>query len=208
MVDRYGVGLELLGSEPLQQLIDGFVFQGRPAARTRLDHFGFPLIGTTTNLTLGKLDILRTTHPLGSAFHAKLCWPAVHFLPCSVRAGPGKSIDIPNMWHNTPTAVSWTICPWVRWSNTCGEKTPPQGMSGARRVPHLILTATLEPEKADWTERDDLDKLSWMEIRARATQLRYNGKIDKFQRAQRDIRRIIKQRASEETLMSTRPISH
>jgi hypothetical protein len=36
-----------------------------------------------------------------------------------------------------------------------------------------------------------------MEIRARATQLRYNGKIDKFQQAQRNIRRILKQRASE-----------
>ena len=65
-------------------------------------------------------------------------------------------------------------------------------------MPHLILTATLEPEKANWTARDDLDKLSWMEIRARATQLRYNGKIDKFQLAQRDIRRILQQRASEQ----------
>jgi hypothetical protein len=64
-------------------------------------------------------------------------------------------------------------------------------------VPHLILTATLEPEKADWTEKEDLDKLGWTKIRARATQLRYNGKIDKFQQGQRTIRRIIKQRSDE-----------
>ncbi len=71
MMEHYGVGLELLGSEPLQQLIDGFVFQGKPAATTRLDHFGFPLIGTTTNLTLGKLDILESFTPVGSAVHAE-----------------------------------------------------------------------------------------------------------------------------------------
>jgi hypothetical protein len=34
-----------------------------------------------------------------------------------------------------------------------------------------------------------------MDIRKRATQLRYNGKIDRFQQGQRDIRRILKQRA-------------
>jgi hypothetical protein len=64
-------------------------------------------------------------------------------------------------------------------------------------VPHLILTATLEPEKADWTKRADLDRLCWTDIRARAGQLRYNGKIDKFQGGQRDIRRILQQRAEE-----------
>ncbi|HEY3836518.1 MAG TPA: hypothetical protein VGL72_08100, partial [Bryobacteraceae bacterium] len=64
-------------------------------------------------------------------------------------------------------------------------------------VPHLILTATLEPEKADWSAKEDIDQLGWTKIGARATQLRYNGKIDKFQRSQRDIRRIIKQRTEE-----------
>jgi hypothetical protein len=64
-------------------------------------------------------------------------------------------------------------------------------------VPHLILTATLEPEKADWTEKENVDRLGWSAINTRATQLRYNGKIDKFQRGQRDIRRIIKQRTAE-----------
>jgi hypothetical protein len=64
-------------------------------------------------------------------------------------------------------------------------------------VPHLILTATLEPEKVDWSHRTDLCSLSWMDIRKRAAQLRYNGKIDRFQQGQREIRRIIAQRAKE-----------
>jgi hypothetical protein len=78
------------------------------------------------------------------------------------------------------------------WGNDAASK-----YERCPKVPHLILTATLEPEKADWTQRNDLGKLCWTEIRARATQLRYNGKIDKFQQTQRNIRRILKQRASE-----------
>jgi predicted acylesterase/phospholipase RssA len=196
MVDRYGVGLELLGSEPLQQLIDGFVFHGRPTARTRLDHFGFPLIGTTTNLTLGTLDILRSTHPWDPRFTESLlassAFPAV-FRPrwsWEVYRHPQLVAQYADggIMDNLPLGAVVEYL-WGKDSPSRFERRP--------EVPHLILTATLEPEKADWTKRDDLDKLSWMEIRARATQLRYNGKIDKFQRAQRDIRRIIKQRASE-----------
>ncbi len=54
---------------------------GNPTASTRLDHFGFPLMGTTTNLTLGKLDILRSTHPWDPRFTQSLlassAFPAV-----------------------------------------------------------------------------------------------------------------------------------
>ncbi len=196
MVDRYGVGLELLGAEPLQQLIDGFVFQGSPAARTRLDHFGFPLIATTTNLTLGKLDILRSSHPWDPRFTQSLlassAFPAVfrprwswevyrHSQQMDQYADGGIMDNLP-----LGAVVDYL---WGKDGTSKYERHP--------KVPHLILTATLEPEKADWTQRDDLDKLCWTEIGARATQLRYNGKIDKFQQAQRNIRRILKQRATE-----------
>jgi predicted acylesterase/phospholipase RssA len=196
MVDRYGVGLELLGSEPLQQLIDGFVFQGKPAARTRLDHFGFPLIGTTTNLTLGKLDILRTTHPWDPRFTQSLlassAFPAV-FRPrwsWEVYRHPQHVAQYADggIMDNLPLGAVVNYL----WGNDAASK-----YERCPKVPHLILTATLEPEKADWTQRNDLGKLCWTEIRARATQLRYNGKIDKFQQTQRNIRRILKQRASE-----------
>jgi len=196
MVDRYGVGLELLGSEPLQQLIDGFIFHGKPAATTRLDHFGFPLIGTTTNLTLGKLDILKTLHPWDPRFTQSLlassAFPAV-FRPrwsWEVYRHPQQVAQYADggIMDNLPLGAVVEYL-WGKDAASKYERRP--------EVPHLILTATLEPEKANWTARDDLDKLSWMEIHGRATRLRYNGKIDKFQQAQRDIRRILKQRASE-----------
>ena len=194
MVDRYGVGLELLGSEPLQQLIDGFVFQGLPANSTRLDHFGFPLIGTTTNLTLGQLDILRASHPWDPRFTQSLlassAFPAV-FRPrwsWEVYRHPQHLAQYADggIMDNLPLGAVVDYL-WGKDGVSKFERCP--------QVPHLILTATLEPEKADWTCRDDLDEACWMEIRARTTQLRYNSKIDKFQQAQRDIRRILQQRA-------------
>lgn len=196
MASRYGVGLEVLGPEPLQQLIDGFVFDGKTHCSTRLDHFGFPLMGTTTNLTLGKLDILRSTHPwdprftqsllAGSAFPAvfrpRWSWEVYRHPEHVAQYADGGIMD------NLPLGAVIDYL-WGKDAALRFERRP--------AVPHLILTATLEPEKADWTGRGDLDKLCWTKVHARATQLRYNGKIDKFQQGQRDIRRIIRQRASE-----------
>lgn len=196
MVDRYGVGLELLGPEPLQQLIDGFVFDGKTEPGTRLDYFGFPLMGTVTNLTLGKLDILRSTNPWDPRFTQSLlassAFPTV-FRPrwsWEIYRDPGQVAQYADggIMDNLPLGAVVEYL-WGKDATARYERRP--------EVPHLILTATLEPEKADWSQRDDLEKLSWTKIRSRADQLRYNGKLDKFQQGQRDIRRILKQRASE-----------
>jgi predicted acylesterase/phospholipase RssA len=196
MADRYGVGLELLGPEPLQQLIDGFAFNGKPNPSARLTHFGFPLMGTVTNLTLGTLEILRSTHPWDPRFTQSLlascAFPAV-FRPrwsWEVYRHPGKVAQYADggVMDNLPLGA---VVDYL-WG-----KNAPKRYERHPAVPHLLLTATLEPEKADWSGREDLHTLGWTEIHARATQLRYNGKIDKFQQSQRDIRRILKQRASE-----------
>ncbi len=196
VVDRYGVGLEILGPEPLEQLIDGFVFDGRPVPEARFDHFGFPLIGTTTNLTLGQLEILRSTHPgdprftqsllAGSAFPAlfrpRWSWEVYRNPESVAQYADGGIMD------NLPLGAVVEYL-WGKDGNAVFPRRPD--------IPHLILTATLETDKADWTQRDDLDELSWTDIRARSSQLRYNGKIGKFQQGQRDIRRIIQQRILE-----------
>lgn len=196
VVDRYGVGLQILGPEPLRQLIEGFIFDGKPGADVRFDHFGFPLIGTTTNLTLGQLEILRSTHPGDPRFTESLlagsAFPAL-FRPqwsWEVYRHPGMMAQYADggIMDNLPLGAVVEYL-WGKDGNAVYARRP--------KVPHLILTATLEPDKADWTRRDDLDELSWTEIRSRAKQLRYNGKILKFQQGQRDIRRIIQQRAAE-----------
>jgi len=196
VVDRYGVGLEILGPEPLQQLIDGFVFDGKPVTDARFDHFGFPLIGTTTNLTLGELEILRSTHPGDPRFTQSLlagsAFPAL-FRPrwsWEVYRQPGTMAQYSDggIMDNLPLGAVVEYL-WGKDGNAVYARRP--------GVPHLILTATLEVDKADWSNREDLDALGWTEIRSRAAQLRYNGKIGKFQQGQRDIRRIIARRSAE-----------
>ncbi len=196
VADRYGVGLEILGPEPLQQLIDGFVFEGRPVPGARFDHFGFPLIGTTTNLTRGHLDILRSSHSWDPRFTQGLlagsAFPAL-FRPrwsWEVYRNPGVMAQYADggIMDNLPLGAVVEYL-WGKDGNAVYARRP--------KIPHLILTATLEPDKADWSEREDLDELSWTAIRSRSRQLRYNGKIGKFQQGQRDIRRIIAQRAAE-----------
>jgi hypothetical protein len=196
MADRYGVGLEVLGSEPLQQLIDGFVFDGKPSAGTRLSHFGFALMGTATNLTQGKLDILRSTHKWDPRFTpgllASSAFPGV-FRPrwsWEVYRHPAQVAQYADggIMDNLPLGA---VVDYL-WGNNASKR-----YERRPEVPHLILTATLEPEKADWSHRTDLCSLSWMAIRARAAQLRYNGKLDRFQQGQREIRRILTQRAKE-----------
>jgi len=196
MADRYGVGLELLGPEPLQQLIDGFVFSGKPHPSARLNHFGIPLMGTSTNLTQGRLEILRHTHTWDPRFTPSLlassAFPAV-FRPrwsWEVYRHPGRVAQFADggIMDNLPLGAVVDYL-WGKDAAKRFDRRP--------AVPHLILTATLEPEKADWSTRQDLDKLGWPDIRSRATQLRYNSKIDKFQQGQRDIRRILQHRASQ-----------
>jgi predicted acylesterase/phospholipase RssA len=196
VVDRYGVGVEILGPEPLQQLIDGFVFDGKAHPEARFDHFGFPLIGTTTNLTLGQLEILRSTHAWSPRFTQSLlagsAFPSL-FRPrwsWEVYRHPGMDAQYSDggIMDNLPLGAVVEYL-WGKDGNAIYARRPD--------VPHLILTATLEAEKADWTQRDNLEELSWHAIRARAKQLRYNGKIGKFQQSQRDIRRIIQQRSAE-----------
>ena len=145
---------------------------------------------------LGKLEILRSTNPWDPRFTQSLlagsAFPAV-FRPrwsWEIYRRPEQVAQYADggIMDNLPLGAVVEYL-WGKDSASRFERRP--------EVPHLILTATLEPEKADWTEKEDLDKLGWSKIRARATQLRYNGKIDKFQQGQRDIRRIIKQRADE-----------
>jgi hypothetical protein len=88
----------------------------------------------------------------------------------------------------------------------------PRGGRGPRyprrpeKVPHLILAASLEPEPENWESGELSPSLeerceSWQVLRRRASELRYNRKIDEFADAQRNLRRIleIRFRAGETT---------
>ena len=207
--DRYGVGLELLGPEPLKMLIDGILFDDdeKSSASAGFDCFAgedrkhpFQLIGTTTNLTRGRLELLRYENEacLTEGLLASSAFPAV-FRPrwsWEVFASPTEPAQYCDggVLDNLPldSVVGYL-------ADRRGEKGP----RFARRpaVPHLILAASLEPEPEDFNEiePDEIDRRcgSWLDLRRRASELAYNGKIDKFAGTQAHIRRILEARINE-----------
>jgi predicted acylesterase/phospholipase RssA len=203
VVERYGVGLELLGPEPLQLLIDSFIFDGKRRPEATFGYFrkndsDFHFLGTVTNLTKGRLEILSQEKGarLTDGLLASSAFPAVF--------RPRWSWEI----YSQPQEVA-QYCDGGVMDNLPLDAVVEFLASGdpprfPRRpdVPHLILTASLEPEPADWSsaqpaELEERSK-SWRTLKKRAAELRYNGKIDKFQSAQHWIRRIVEQRAQEE----------
>jgi hypothetical protein len=75
------------------------------------------------------------------------------------------------------------------------KRHPPGGKPLA--VPHLIFTASLEPRPQKW---DRERASSWLSVRSRAKQMKFNKKIDNFVRAQREVRRIFQERSRTETI--------
>lgn len=206
--EHYGVGLELLGPEPLQTLIDGILFDDDADKREQAG-FGksgkgsrtYQLIGTTTNLTHGCLEILGMKDSpahLVQGLLASSAFPAV-FRPrwswevFARPASPAQFCD-GGVMDNLPldSVVEYLA-----------DRRDMEGPLFPRRpeVPHLILAASLEPEPEDWSDLSHVVMeercASWMELRRRASELAYNGKIDKFASAQDHIRDIIETRRGE-----------
>lgn len=198
MMDRYGVSLEILGAEPLRQLIDGFVFNSDPdaAEAARLDHFSsagkeLHIMGTTTDLTNGRLLRLRasdTQNPrLTESLLASSAFPAVF--------RPRWSWEVYRKPNELAQFADGGVMDNLPFDAVVDYLWTKKNLNRRPEVPHLILTATLEPVREDWSgDQRRAEEIGWREARERAKQLSYNGKIDKFQKTQRFIRAILKEK--------------
>ena len=213
-LDQSGVGLELLGPEPLEMLINGIIFDDRPPAHAGFDSFatrgdeqpGFQLLGTTTNLTKGKLEILRAEKDgaqLLPGLLASSAFPAV-FRPrwsweLFAQTNSADQFCDGGVMDNLP------LDSVVEYLSAEDKTTGCWRYLHRPEVPHLILTASLEPDPEDWTdgnlfppEKIQESAGSWPVLKSRAGELRYNEKISKFAGAQKYIRQIIEQRKKTE----------
>jgi predicted acylesterase/phospholipase RssA len=199
-LERSGIGLELLGAEPLRLLIDHLVFDGADHARTAtLEHFrpDIDLLVTATNLNRGELCVFGTGDPPASevnlveALLASSAFPGV-FRPRSfAEVTPyetcGEMLVDGGVTDNLPLH---SIARFLTASSDAGKASRRPTVNG-RQVPHLLLTASLEPK---WAKLEDTDAAalacSWMKVRTRTAQLRWNRKADSFTKAQRHIRQI------------------
>ena len=203
LLDRAGVGLEVLGAEPLERLILDYVLQGLgPAAatgRTTLQEFldhGVFFFATITNLTEGRLQNLGDAQIGGVAtdlnllqsllassafpgvFRRRWSWEVQLSVTRPEEYADGGVID------NLPLDA---VAAFLDNAATTGliERRPP--------VPHLIFSASLETPVRPITDWNALDRLSryWPRLQRRAREMAYNRKLDLFARTQQNLRDII-----------------
>ena len=203
--DRGLVGFEILGAEPLALLIKQHVLD--PAKRDRHGHAitvadvlegpNLKFLMTATNVTQRKLRVIGLPEEgeeepkraaLVEALLASSAFPGV-FRPRWSREiffadnSTDQYID-GGALDNLPLSA---VVKWMRSHAQRKKKKIP--WRPADNIPHLIMTASLEPE----TVALDTDEVrrhsqSWMKAGTRAKRLQYNQKITRFARVQDDLR--------------------
>lgn len=209
-LEHAGVAQEILGSEPLDILLkhliadrhrdpESLTFESfiDPAERHPLG--GIHLLATTTNLTNGELLVLgedpdkRAATSLREGLLASSAFPAVfrprwHWEVVRGSSSADQLID-GGVMDNLPIAA---VTGFLNRARQAGKI----GRAGTRGAPHLLFTASLEP---DTPELDDKEvahaEAFWVRSWTRAGQLRYNKKITDYARAQTHFREIVRLRA-------------
>lgn len=198
MLERYGVGNELLGAEPLALLISKLVICGDNAETVPFNYFArhprYPvtLLAMTTDLENGKLVVLGDEHRAGptllEGLLASSAFPAA-FRPQVLRGGSSVS-GSELLYADGGVMDNLPLDPLVRSLENKAKACDRSGFSRrpqweGKPVPHLVLTASLEIDPPALAEQKLQETASsWMRLYTRANQLSYNSKIDKFKAAQ------------------------
>ncbi len=211
-LERMEVGDEVLGSAPLQRLIDEYVTRSIDRDSWRYDHApafdafrtasGIQFLATTTNLTQGRLEILGLRPEIGfegrpaclpEGLLASSAFPGVFRPREAHEVFPGTSsrdqyID-GGVIDNLPLdAVAEFLVAASPTDNPLLHRRPvgatPNG-TYARR-PHLMFSASLEVR----TDRLEVDpeEISWLELSSVTKKLGYNRKLDTYDRTQTALR--------------------
>jgi predicted acylesterase/phospholipase RssA len=207
-LDRFEVGQEILGSEPLAFLIAHHVLtdgadRRETFARFTGDHA--TLLSVATNLTQGCLEILPALAPAGpstggsaatetlllQALLASSAFPAV-FRPrwsweiCPRSRQVSQYVDGGVMDNLPLDAVVQYLNHQVKAKAEGFSPRPVSPISG-KPVPHLLFAASLEPRLRRPKDPARI-AANWPALHTRARQLSYNRKIDSFRAAQRRFR--------------------
>jgi predicted acylesterase/phospholipase RssA len=205
-LNRAGIGSELLGAEPLERLIKAHVLGDDQGAE--FDEFlgsgGIHFLATTTNLTTGEQDVLGSfcnsdrRPALVPGLLASSAFPGV-FRPRMNWELRAASPGLPEELVDGGIADNLPLIPVYRFLFYAGHagwlalrpkpKTRQDGETQA--VPHLLFTASLEPQRSE-ISGDDLKRTAecWPELKRRIGQLKYNVKVDSHRQTQDDLRQI------------------
>jgi predicted acylesterase/phospholipase RssA len=219
MLERYGIGSEMLGPEPVSLLLREHVLRRHKAPgtpdKTYVDmpeiasfdifqKWGIELLATVTNLTEGRLDVLsscaKAKPRLLDGLLASSAFPGF-FRPrwsWEVFTTPSKIAQYSDggMLDNLPFH---SVVDFIE------QHQPAKGASC--NFPHLIFTASLESEPERWSEKQTRSAAgSWLSVRHRAMEMKFNKKIDDFVRVQRELRNIKRQRTERDEGGQSNPL--
>jgi predicted acylesterase/phospholipase RssA len=196
VLDRGGVSMEVLGTEPLSLLIREHVVPEVPRDLRTIPFSTLTgpttdFLVTATNLTKGRLEIIgdpKRPATLIDALLASSAFPGV-FRPrwsWEVFVGDNRSDQLVDggVMDNLPlTAVVDYLSGEVVARRAA---TRPQN-----ETPHLIFTGSLERDPRRLShEQAARVAARWPDARRHAREHQYNGKIDSFATAQREFREI------------------
>lgn len=208
-LDRSGVGTEILGSEPLELLINEHVLhhtdprRGEKSFHERLKNAGIEFFATATNLTRGQLEVFSTDEAAPNfaprvlpLLLASSAFPGL-FRPrwrweVSPRDDSADALIDGGVMDNLPLdAIA------ARLDQLGAERRiPRRPVVNDVAIPHLMLTASLEPVRRHKLSSNDAMWLAsrWRETRRRAIELSYNYKIDSYALVQNRLRTVYNQR--------------
>jgi predicted acylesterase/phospholipase RssA len=217
-LDRNGIGLEVLGADPLALLIQNHVLSGRRAKeRTRDDIFesfrdcGIYFLATATNLEKGALEILGQSQ-LASAKEPSLLYGLLASSAFPAIFRPRHSWEIFRQTNDAHRYIDGgvmdnlpldAVARFLDGASHAGvgaiARRPRLNGPDSPPVPHLIFTALLETDPVVESDRGKLEELVGDCIRLwkRAKTLKYNQKINAFATTQRDLRSIWEGRVAE-----------
>lgn len=212
LLDRMGVGTEVLGTELLQFIIREHILKGLACATgdprmAPLQSFLDPactrqsiyFLATTTNLSEGCLEILGEAPPasgrpgalLLQGLLASSAFPGVFRPRWGWELRPASSAETQyidgGVIDNLPVDA---IAQFLYAASNAGLIAA-RPVRDVQPVPHLLIAASLEvdPPRLRDDEVQDLAD-NWPALRTRARQLGYNKKLDIYEQAQRELRQL------------------
>ncbi len=207
LLDRGGVGGEVLGSEPLELLIMEHVLDKagltEPELRAKpFDHFlsaGIFLLATATNLTRGRLEILGE-HQLGDrkrrtsliqGLLASSAFPGVFRPRWSWEVMPHAANQ--DLFTDGGVMDNLPLDAVARFLFVAAEAKLIRTRPGTAElpVPHLLFSASLreDPPRLRPTDVEGIAG-DWLSLWKRTKRLSYNQKLKIFEYAEQAVRRI------------------
>lgn len=206
-LDRAGVGLEVLGAEPLEFLITAFVLESLedPSATaetteevTRKPSFesGFVFLATSTNLTAGRLEVFGADQlsPQAAApvrletLLASSAFPGVFRPRKANEVHPATSSR--DLYIDGGVTDNLPLDAVAEFLHDAAK----QGVINSRPdAPHRLICASLETDSGRLQPGASLHEAaeSWPTLLKRAKSLGYNAKIRNYKDAQANIQRIM-----------------